>query len=120
MLSKYRDSLNFKLILLKEWKGHKLGVTGITSCGDPEFYASSGQDLRIIIWNQNFEQIGTLTTIRDPNWSLKIDIEKKNLEKKEKAEQLFEEIKNKPYDKLFDGDMNLPTIEVILFIKILE
>lgn len=98
--------------MLKEWKGHKLGVTGLTSYCDPVFFASSGQDLKIIIWNKDFEQIGTLTTIKDPNWSLKIDVEKKKKESAQAAIELFEQLKGKNYDTLFDGDMNLQSLEV--------
>ena len=111
-LMKYKETLTTTPILIKEWKGHKLGVTGITSYSDPVFFASSGQDLKIIVWNNKFEQIGTLTTIRDPNWGLVIDVEKKKKERRKDALELYDKIKDLPYEELFDGNMNLQNLEV--------
>ncbi len=117
-LMKYRETRDLKLKLIKEWKGHKLGVTGVTSHHEPIFFASSGQDLKIVIWNKDFEQIGTLTTIRDPNWNLKIDVEKKNKEKREAAKELYDQLKTLSYEGLFDGNMNLQPIDVKFYLNL--
>jgi WD40 repeat protein len=119
-LFKYRNILNPKPKLIKEFKAHKNGITSLTSNGDPCFYASSGLDFKVHIWNENFEKIGSLTTIKDPNWNLHIDIHKKAKEKKEKAIDMYNEIKLKTYHTLFKGEVKLEPIEVLFIYKFIS
>jgi WD40 repeat protein len=105
-LSSIRDALDLKATLKKEWKAHKNGVTSLTCFSDPVFYASSGLDLKVHVWSENFENIGSLITNKDPHWSLKINIEQIKETKKQKAIETFNEVKLISYESLFEKTIN--------------
>jgi WD40 repeat protein len=109
MLKDYMGTLNLKAKLLKEWKAHKNGVTCLSCHSEPIFFVSAGLDCKVFIWNEKFEKIGSLTTIKDPEWNLKIDIEGLLKARYEEAVKTFNEINQIPnfYETLFGGDFRL-------------
>lgn len=96
-LNEYKETIELKPELIKEWKAHKDGVNSLCSFNDPLFFASCGQDCSIIIWNNEFTRIGTLTTIIDPNWNLKFDLETAKKKKRETAEYYYNLVKDPNY-----------------------
>jgi WD40 repeat protein len=110
-LLKYRDSLDIKSKLIKEWKAHKNGVTSMTSFNDPVFYITAGLDFKVYIWNDNFEKIGSLTTIRDPEWSLKINVEAEMERRRLQAIEFYGELKAISYESLFEGETKLHALD---------
>ena len=114
----YRDNINLRAKILKEWMGHKNGVNFLSCHTDPIFYISSGQDCRVLMWNENFDRIGSLMTQRDPEWNIKIDIEGILKKRYQRAVDLYTIIKDTPdaYENLFGGDVKLePLYEVFIF-----
>ena len=63
------------------------------------------------IWSENFELIGSLTTIVDTNWNLQLDIEGLKKRKREKALEMFEIANNITYESLFEGNIKLYPID---------
>ena len=110
-LLRFRDNLGINAKCYKEWKAHRNGVSVITSNSDPLFYATAGLDFKVFIWNENFDKIGSLTTIKDPEWSLKIDVEKELERRREQAVELYNELKEISYDNLFDGQAKLHDLD---------
>lgn len=111
-LLKHRDTINPRATIVKEWKAHKNGVTSFTSHSDPVFYVSSGHDFKVHIWNQDFNKIGSLTTIRDPDWKLKMNIEKEIEIRREQAIKMYNDLKEISYKSLFEGEIKLQALEV--------
>jgi len=108
----YKEKLDIKGNLVKEWKGHKNGVVCCSCVSDPIFFISAGLDLKINVWNKDFEIIGSLTTITDPNWSLKLDVEgMKNL-KRQKAIEIYEDANEITYESIFEGSIKLHSIDI--------
>jgi WD40 repeat protein len=106
-LNEYKLKLNMKATKIKEWKGHKNGVSCCTCNSDPVFFVTSGLDLKVHIWSGEYELIGSLTTICDPNWNLKFDIESQKKKKRQKAIILYESSKTITYESLFEGNIKL-------------
>ena len=75
-LLEIRNSMEFTPILKKEWQAHKHGITSVCCHGNPIFFCTSGHVMKVHIWNEKFELIGSLTTIRDKNWNVSVDIKK--------------------------------------------
>ena len=73
-------------------------------------YITAGHDLKIHIWDENFELIGNLMNSTDPNWKVKIDVESKKLREKEFAKKKYEELKNLDFNSLFEGETKLPKL----------
>ena len=69
-----KNSLNLKPVLLKEWLAHKNGISALNCYHDPVLYVTAGHDLKVHIWDEKFELIGSLTTITDKNWHVSVDI----------------------------------------------
>jgi len=110
-LLSYKESLNLKANLVKEWKGHKNGISSVSCVSDPVFFISSGLDLKVHVWSDCFELIGSLTTIVDPNWNLKLDIEGLKKRKRERALEMYEITNNITYEGLFEGNIKLYPID---------
>lgn len=106
----YKDSLNLKATLVKEWKGHKNGVSCCSCVSDPLFFITSGLDLKVHLWNENFDMIGSLTTIVDPNWNLKFDVEHIKKLKRERAIEMYKIIMSITYESLFEGNIKLHSL----------
>ena len=68
------------------------------------FFCTSGHDLKVKIWNENFELIGNLTTITDKNWKVNVDVKKEKERAREEAKQKYEELKDLDYEELFEQD----------------
>ena len=105
-----KNSLNLKPVLLKEWLAHKNGISALNCYHDPVLYITAGHDLKVHIWDEKFELIGSLTNITDPNWKVKFDINSKKKKEKEYAKSKYEELKNLDFNSLFDGDTKLPKL----------
>ena len=102
LLNDFKFKNQIKPVIVKEWKAHKDGVNSMCSYNNPLFYASCGQDCTIIIWNELFERIGSLTTIQDTSWKLKFNLESIIAKKREEAKIFYEELKdNTYYDIMF-------------------
>lgn len=101
-LLNFKKSLDLTPKLIKEWKGHSDGVNSVCCFDDPFFFASSGQDCCIVIWNGSFERIGALTTLTDPTWNLRFDLEGEKKRKKQEAVEYYKLV-NQPcfYEKIF-------------------
>ena len=69
-------------------------------------------DCKVHIWNKNFEKIGSLKTIKDGSWSLKIDIEKENIRKREEAIEKYKQCKQITYDSLFENELRISSYDV--------
>lgn len=110
-LLSYKESLNLKANLVKEWKGHKNGISCLNCVSEPVFFISSGLDLKVHIWSDCFELIGSLTTIVDPNWNLQLDIEGLKKRKREKALEMYNTTNSITYESLFEGNIKLYPIE---------
>jgi WD40 repeat protein len=107
-LKDYLSTISLKATLLKEWKAHKHGVTCLSCNSNPIFFVSAGLDCKVFIWNEKFERIGALTTIKDPEWNLKVDIEGLLKQRYEEAVEWFKEVnKANYYENLFGGDYKL-------------
>ena len=78
---------------------------------------SSGLDLKVHVWNEKFERIGSLITNKDPTWSLMINMDKQKKERREVAIDKYNEVMRISYDCMFDGDVKLKPLEVKYFIK---
>jgi len=98
------NSMDFTPILLKEWQAHKHGITSVCCHHNPIFFCTSGHDLKVKIWNEKFELIGSLTTITDKNWKVNVDVKKEKERAKEEAKKKYEELKDLDYEKLFEDD----------------
>ena len=70
------NSMDFTPILKKEWQAHKHGITSVCCHCNPIFFCTSGHDMKVHIWNEQFQLIGSLTTITDKNWHVSVDIKK--------------------------------------------
>ena len=105
-----KNSMQLKPVLLKEWQAHKNGISAINCYYDPVMYMTAGHDLKVHIWDEKFELIGSLTNITDQNWKVKIDIDSKKKNQKEFAKKKYEEIKNLDFNSLFDGETKLPKL----------
>ena len=109
-----RKTLDLDPILLKEWKAHKNGVTSVTSyvgIESPIFYASSGLDCRVLIWNEQFENIRALTTVPEPNWYLKTDIDYTKENRRKKSNQMYDYLQKYTYESLFEGTVKVHRLE---------
>ena len=109
---KMRENLDLKPDLVKEFIAHKNSVNSICCNSDPIFFATAGLDCKVHIWNKNFEKIGSLTTIKDGSWSLKIDIEKENIRKREEAIEKYKQCKQITYDSLFENELRISSYDV--------
>ena len=98
------NSMDFTPILLAEWQAHKHGITSVCCHGNPIFFCTSGHDMKVHIWNENFERIGSLTTITDKNWNVNVDIKKEKQRAREEAKSKYEELKDLDYEELFEND----------------
>ena len=105
-----KHSMDIKPIFIKEWQAHKNGISSVCCYHDPVMYVSAGHDMKIHIWNENFELIGNLTTITDTNWKVKIDVEGKKAREKEFATTKYKELKNLDFNSLFEGETKLPKL----------
>ena len=98
------NSMDFTPILKKEWQAHKQGITSVCCHGNPVFFCTSGHDMKVHIWNEQFQLIGSLTTITDKNWNVCVDIKKERERAKEEARSKYEELKDLDYEELFQKD----------------
>ena len=98
------NSIDFTPVFLKEWQAHKHGITSVCCHNNPVFFCTSGHDLKVHIWNENFELIGSLTTITDKNWNVCVNIQKEREMAKEEAKNKYEELKDLDYEELFQKD----------------
>ena len=105
-----KKSMDLMPVLVKEWKAHKNGISSVCCHDDPVMYISAGHDMRVHIWNENFELIGNLTTVTDPKWQVKIDVEAKRAREREIAKKKYEELKNLDFNSLFEGETKLPKL----------
>ena len=105
-----KDSMNIKPVLLKEWQAHKNGISALSCYHDPVLYITAGHDLKVHIWNEKFELIGSLSNAKDSNWNVKIDIESRKKKEKEYAKNKYEELKNLDFENLFEGETKLPKL----------
>ena len=101
-LIKIKNSMDLKPILIKEFQAHKHGVTSVCCHGNPIFFATAGHDMKVHIWDKNFNMIGSLTTITDKNWKVNINIEEERKKAREEAKQKYEELKDLDYNQLFE------------------
>ena len=60
--------------------------------------------MKVHIWNEKFELIGSLTTIKDKNWNVSVDIKKERQRAREEAKNKYEELKDLDYEELFQKD----------------
>ena len=60
--------------------------------------------MKVHIWNEQFQLIGSLTTITDKNWNVCVDIKKERERAKEEARSKYEELKDLDYEELFQKD----------------
>jgi WD40 repeat protein len=109
-LIKIKNSMDIKPVFIKEWQAHKNGISAVCCHYDPVMYITAGHDMKVHIWDENFQLIGNLTTITDNNWKVKIDIESKRKREKEFAEKKYEELKNLDFNSLFEGETKLPKL----------
>jgi WD40 repeat protein len=101
-LNEFKEKLELKPFLIKEWKGHRDGVNSLCCYSDPLFFASCGQDCSINIFDGTFKKIGSLTTNRDAEWNLKFDLEAQKKKKREIAEYYYNLVKAPSYyDNMF-------------------
>ena len=105
-----KDSMNIKPVLVKEWQAHKNGISALSCFHDPVLYITAGHDLKVHIWDEKFELIGSLTNLKDSNWRVKIDIEARKQKEKEFARKKYEEVKNLDFNSLFEGETKLPKL----------
>ena len=105
-----KDSMNIKPVLLKEWQAHKNGISALSCYHNPIMYITAGHDLKVHIWDEKFELIGSLTNAKDSNWKVKIDIDSRKEKEKEFARNKYEELKNLDFDSLFEGETKLPKL----------
>jgi hypothetical protein len=105
-----KNSMDIKPIFVKEWIAHKNGISAVCCYHDPVMYITAGHDLKIHIWDENFELIGNLMNSTDPNWKVKIDVESKKVREKEFAKKKYEELKNLDFNSLFEGETKLPKL----------
>ncbi len=98
------NSMDFTPILVKEWQAHKHGITSVCCHHNPIFFCTSGHDLKVKIWNDKFELIGSLTTITDKNWKVNVDVKKEKERAREEAKNKYEELKGLDYEELFEKD----------------
>lgn len=109
-LIKIKNSMDLQPIMEKEWLAHKQGVTSVCCHSEPIFFVTAGHDLKVQIWDRNFERIGTLITSTDPTWNVKINIEEERIKAKQEAQEMYEKIKEFDYDALFKGETKLPKL----------
>ena len=83
----------------------------MTSFNDPVFYMTAGLDFKVYIWNENFEKIGSLTTIKDPEWNLKINVEEETQRRRLQAIEFYSELKAISYESLFEGETKLHALD---------
>ena len=105
-----RNSMDIKPVFIKEWQAHKNGISSICCYHDPVIYITAGHDMKVHVWNENFELIGNLTTITDTNWKVKIDIDAKKKREKDNAKKKYEELKHLDFNSLFEGETKLPKL----------
>lgn len=105
-----KNSMDIKPVFVKEWIAHKNGISAVCCYHDPVMYITAGHDLKIHIWDENFELIGNLMNSTDPNWKVKIDVESKKMREKEFAKKKYEELKNLDFNSLFEGETKLPKL----------
>ena len=98
------NSMDFTPILKKEWQAHKHGITSVCCHCNPIFFCTSGHDMKVHIWNEQFQLIGSLTTITDKNWHVSVDIKKERERAREEAKNKYEELKDLDYEELFQKD----------------
>ena len=98
------NSMDFTPILVKEWQAHKHGITSVCCHHNPIFFCTSGHDLKVKIWNDKFELIGSLTTITDKNWKVNVDVKKEKERARREAKKKYEELKKLDYEELFEKD----------------
>ncbi len=99
-----KNSMNIKPVFIKEWQAHKNGISSVCCYHDPVIYISAGHDMKVHIWNEKFELIGSLTTITDKNWNVSVDIKKERQRAREEAKSKYEELKDLDYEELFQKD----------------
>jgi WD40 repeat protein len=109
---KLRQNLNLKPQFIKEIPAHKNGVNSICCHSDPIFFATAGLDCKVHIWNVDFEKIGSLTTIRDPSWGVKIDVEKERIRRREEALEYYKNSKSITYESLFENELKITSYDV--------
>ena len=103
-LFEIRNSMDFTPILKKQWQAHKHGITSVCCYHNPVFFCTSGHDLKVNIWNEKFDLIGSLTTIPDKNWKVNVDVKKEKERAREEAKSKYEELKDLDYEELFEED----------------
>ena len=105
-----KHHMNLEPVLEKEWLAHKQGVTSVCCHGDPVFFVTTGHDLKVFIWDRNFNKIGSLTTVTDPNWNVNINIEEERKRLRQEAKDKYFELKDLDYESLFEGETKLPKL----------
>ena len=60
--------------------------------------------MKVKIWNEKFELIGSLTTITDKNWKVNVDVKKEKERAREEAKKKYEELKDLDYEELFEDE----------------
>ena len=109
-LIKIKNSMNLEPILEKEWLAHKHGVTSVCCHSEPVFFVTAGHDMKVHIWDRDFNKIGSLITATDPSWNVKINIEEERKNAREEAKEKFYALKDLDYESLFEGETKLPKL----------
>jgi WD40 repeat protein len=109
-LIRIKNSMNLEPILEKEWLAHKHGITSVCCHSEPVFFVTAGHDMKVHIWNRKFERIGSLITMTDPKWNVKINIEEERRKAREEAKEKFYALKDLDYESLFEGETKLPRL----------
>jgi WD40 repeat protein len=113
-LIKMKNSLNINEnyipVLEKEFIAHKYGVTSVCCHNDPIFFVSAGHDMKVHVWDRNFNKIGSLTTVTDIHWNVNINIKEERKRARKEAREKYYEIKDLDYETLFEGETKLPKL----------
>ena len=102
--------MNLEPILEKEWLAHKHGVTSVCCHSEPVFFVTADHDMKVHIWDRDFNKIGSLITATDPSWNVKINIEEERKNAREEAKEKFYALKDLDYESLFEGETKLPKL----------